>query len=64
MKKALKVLILCGMVMGFGIVPVRISEVNAASNEVPAYYYANYKFIDDWTQIWDIFRTIQARKDL
>ena len=52
------------MVMGFGIVPVRISEVNAASNEVPAYYYANYKFIDDWTQIWDIFRTIQARKDL
>ena len=64
MKKTLKFLVLCGMVAIFGIMPSKNSEVNAAPNNVPAYYYANYKFIDDWTQIWDIFRTIQARRDV
>ena len=64
MKKALKVLILWGIVAFFGIMPNNNLEVEAAPNNVPAYYYANYKFIDDWTQIWDIFRTIQARRDV
>ena len=61
MKKALKVLILWGVVALFGIMPNNYLEVEAAQNNVPAYYYANYKFIDDWNQIKDIFWTIQAR---
>ncbi|MBO7095214.1 hypothetical protein J6V86_03440 [bacterium] len=44
--------------------PAKIFEVQAATNNVPAYYYANYKFIDDWDKIWDIFRTIKSRYDL
>ncbi len=64
MKKALKILILWGIIAFFGIMPNNNLEVEAAPNNVPAYYYANYKFIDDWTQIWDIFRTIQARRDV
>ena len=64
MKKALKVLILTGMVVYFGVVPSKILEVQAATNNVPAYYYANYKFIDDWNQIWDLFRTIKSRYEL
>ena len=61
MKKALKVLILWGIVAFFGIMPNNNLEVEAAPNNVPGYYYANYKFIDDWTQIKDLFRTIKAR---
>ena len=64
MKKALKVLILSGIVVCFGVTPTKILEVQAATNNVPAYYYANYKFIDDWTQIWDLFRTIRSRYEL
>ena len=64
MKKALKVLILSGIVACFGVMPTKILEVQAATNNVPAYYYANYKFIDDWTQIWDLFRTIRSRYEL
>ena len=64
MKKTLKLLVLCGIVAVFGVMPGKISEVQAAPNNVPAYYYANYKFIDDWNQIWDIFNTIKARKEL
>ncbi len=64
MKKALKVLVLWGIVAFFGIIPNNNLEVEAAPNNVPAYYYANYKFIDDWTQIWDLFRTIKSRYEL
>ena len=64
MKKFLKIVVLCGIVACFGIMPGKISEVNAAQNYVPAYYYANYKFIDDWNEIWNIFRNLTAKKDL
>ena len=64
MKKVFKVLILSGIVAFFGIMPTNVLEVQAATNNVPAYYYANYKFIDDRNQIWDLFNTIKARKDL
>ncbi|MBQ5945307.1 hypothetical protein IJL65_02700 [bacterium] len=61
MKKALKILFLLGVSILSTSIPSTYAQV---SNNVPAYYYANYKFIDDWTQIWDIFRTIQARRDV
>ena len=64
MKKALKILILWGIIAFFGIMPNNNLEVEAAPNNVPAYYYANYKFIDDWTQIWDLFRIDKCNFDL
>ena len=64
MKKAFRILILWGIVALFGIMPNNYSRVEAAKNSVPAYYYANYKFIDDWIEIWDLFRTIKSRYEL
>lgn len=37
--------------------------VNAA-DAVPDYYYANYQFISDWDQIWNIFNSMKSRYDL
>ena len=64
MKKALKILVLCGMVIGFCLVPNNVLKVKAATNSVPNYYYANYKFIKDRSQIWDVFDTIKSRYEL
>lgn len=33
-------------------------------NSVPDYYYANYKFIDNWNEIWDSYAIIKARYQL
>ena len=64
MKKLIKIVVLCGIIACFGFIPSKISEVKAAESYVPAYYYANYKFIDSWNEIWDIFRNLSAKKDL
>ena len=64
MKKLIKIVVLCGIVACFGFIPSKISGVKAAESYVPAYYYANYKFIDSWNEIWDIFRNLSAKKDL
>ena len=64
MRRFIKGLILCGIVASFSIMPSQVLEVNAAQNNVPDYYYANYKFIDDWNQIRDIFDKMTSRFEL
>ena len=64
MKKTFKILALCGMVLVFGIMPSKILEVKAAPNNVPEYYYANYRFINDWNKIRDIFDELNSRFEL
>ena len=38
-----------------------ISYKNSAHNNVPDYYYANYKFNDDWEAILDWFTKAKAK---
>lgn len=45
------------------IVPLNNTNVNAL-NEVPAFYYANYKFINDWDEMWNVFDSIKSRDEL
>ena len=61
MKKTLKKLILCGMIMGFCIIPTENLQIKAAENNVPDYYYANYKFADDWNSILTWFTKAKAK---
>lgn len=65
MKKIVKALslfgfLVCGMIVSFSTAQV-ISSKNSANNKVPEYYYANYKFIDDWTAVLDRFTSAKAR---
>ena len=43
--------------------PLNNTNVNAL-NEVPAFYYANYKFIKDWDEMWSTFDAIKSRDSL
>ena len=61
MKRTLKKLFLCGMIIGFCIIPTENLQINAAKNNVPDYYYANYKFADDWDAILDRFTLAKAK---
>jgi uridine phosphorylase len=38
-----------------------ISSRNSKYNNVPDYYYANYKFVDDWNAIFEWFTKAKAR---
>jgi hypothetical protein len=38
-----------------------ISSRNSTNNNVPSYYYANYKFADDWEAIFDWFTKAKAK---
>lgn len=68
MKRFAKVLILCGILVCGGFFSFtsaqNISSRNSINNNVPNYYYANYKFADSWDDIWETFSTIRARNDL
>jgi hypothetical protein len=41
-----------------------MSSRNSKNNEVPDYYYANYKFIDDWNEMTDWFVKARAKYSL
>ena len=68
MKKFTKILILLGILICGGTIyfvsAQNISSRNYRYNNVPNYYYANYKFADSWDDIWNIFNTVKARNDL
>ena len=65
MKKMLKPLISLGIVIFWGLVSLALAQVissrNYKYNNVPNYYYANYKFADDWDAILDWFTKTQAK---
>ena len=68
MKKFKKILILFGILACWGLFysasAQNISSMNYRYNNVPNYYYANYRFINKWNDIRDVFSTIKARNDL
>ncbi len=41
-----------------------IQTPSVSAQSVPDYYYANYKFVKNWDELWDIFSTLQARQQL
>ena len=55
--------ILC-LLLWCGYILVDFAKVEAAQNDVPDYYYADYRFADSWENIWDTFKEIQSRYDL
>ena len=38
-----------------------VSSKNLSNNGVPDYYYANYKFVDDWSAMTDRFVKARAK---
>ena len=64
MKKTLKFLVLYGMLACWVLVSTVSAQVissrNSKYNNVPDYYYANYKFVDDWNAIIDWFSEVWA----
>ncbi len=64
MKKTLKTLLLLSLVALWCCSSIAKAQVTTPVNNVPDYYYANYQFIDDWNQIWDVFSKIKSRYDL
>ena len=58
MKKTLKVLFLLGISILCSSIPSTYAQV---SNDVPDYYYANYKFAGEWESILDWFTKAKAR---
>ena len=58
MKKTLKVLFLLGISILCSSIPSTYAQV---SNNVPDYYYANYKFAGEWESILDWFTKAKAR---
>lgn len=54
MKKGIRALALL-LMMIFGAWALVQAQVNSTSNNVPDYYYADYRFSDSWDGIWDIF---------
>ena len=40
------------------------NPIVSAADAVPEHYYANHKFISDWNQIWEIFKSMKSRSDL
>ena len=63
MKKTIKTLLLCFLAV-FGVTSIAQAQVKSSTNTVPDNYYANYKFINDWNQIWDIFNAMKSRNSL
>lgn len=61
--KSLKALFLASLLVYSWTISMT-NKVEAAPNNVPDYYYANYKFVNDWNEIWNIFSTIISRQDL
>lgn len=65
MKKLLKPLISVGIVVFCGLISLTLAQVissrNSKHNNVPDYYYANYKFADDWEGIIKWFNTVKAK---
>ena len=68
MKRFTKILVLFGLLICGGIFyfasAQNIPSRNYRYNNVPNYYYANYKFADSWDDIWEVFSTMTARNDL
>ena len=64
MKKFIRPLISLGIVIIGSITSLSLAQVissrNSASSTVPEYYYANYKFADDWDAILDWFSVVGA----
>ena len=58
MKNTLKVLLLLGISILCGSIPSTYAQVK---NNVPDYYYANYKFANEWESILDWFTKAKAR---
>lgn len=64
MKKFIRPLVLIAIIIaGFAslVLAQVISSKNSAHNNVPDYYYANYKFNDDWEAILDRFTKAKAK---
>ena len=68
MKKLIRPLISLSIILVGGFASLVLAQVissrNYQYNNVPEYYYANYKFADDWEAILDWFKKIQARYSL
>ena len=58
MKKALKILVLFGVGLLCSSIPGTYAQI---ANYVPDYYYANYKFADDWDAILEWFTKAKAK---
>lgn len=65
MKNFLKLSILWWIMIFWGIVSYTfsqsVSSKNLSNNGVPDYYYANYKFVDDWSAMTDWFVKARAK---
>ena len=62
--KSFKVLSLWVLLIIWFVIPSS-NEVEAqAGNAVPEYYYANYKFVDSWDKMWDVFDEIISRQQV
>ena len=69
MKKLYRALLLSfGVLFIWGFISVTLAQVissrNYKYNNVPKYYYANYKFADDWDKIKDWFTKAKAKFSL
>ena len=63
-KKSLKILSLWALLTFWCIIPSSNDANAQIRNTVPDYYYANYKFVDSWDKMWEVFWTIKSRQDL
>ena len=66
MKKLFKALsVSLGIIFIWWIASITLAQVissrNSSNNNVPSYYYANYKFADDWDAIFDWFTKAKAK---
>ena len=68
MKNLLKSLISLSIVLLWGVISLALAQVissrNSTYNNVPDYYYANYKFAEDRDAIWDWFTKANAKYSL
>ena len=61
---ALKSVALFSFIAVFGLTSTANAQIGRTASNVPNEYYANYKFIEDWNQIWNTFNEIKSRYDL
>ena len=68
MKNLHRAFIALGIVLFWGLWSLTLAQVmtsrNSANNNVPDYYYSNYKFRDDWDAITEWFTKAQAKFSL
>lgn len=68
MKNLHRAFIALGTVLFWGLWSLTLAQVmtsrNSANNNVPDYYYSNYKFRDDWDAITEWFTKAQAKFSL